>query len=149
MSGASRKLSKEYRTLSDSLRFGGTLCTYCGARACVVDHMHPYSRGGSNELSNLTPACAPCNSEKSDSTVEEWRQLRVDNGLLWPPVRRSMGAMYAMVEFSIQEVLSGFATPTQALSKLAQYAEWGQEGSRERLLGLGFSLSQVWDEDDY
>lgn len=50
-------------------------CTYCGAqgRPLECDHVLPVSRGGTNDRSNLTTACAPCNRSKKDKTVEEWR----------------------------------------------------------------------------
>jgi hypothetical protein len=50
----------------------GTECRYCGDEANTVDHVVPLSRGGTNDLSNLTPACKPCNSSKRDRLVEEW-----------------------------------------------------------------------------
>lgn len=50
------------------------LCTYCGTGEgpFEVDHIHPVSRGGSDDLDNLCLACAPCNRSKSNKTVEEW-----------------------------------------------------------------------------
>lgn len=51
----------------------GPLCAYCGETAIPIhiDHIYPLSRGGSNDLENLTVACAQCNIEKSDHTLEE------------------------------------------------------------------------------
>lgn len=44
------------------------LCVYCGCdlttKTMTVDHVIPRARGGRNELSNLVPSCAPCNSRK-------------------------------------------------------------------------------------
>ena len=51
----------------------GSQCHYCGSDASQVDHMLPSSRGGSDELSNLVPACARCNHAKADLTPEEWK----------------------------------------------------------------------------
>lgn len=53
----------------------GWACVYCGATDAPLecDHIHPVSRGGSNEDSNLATACLPCNRSKKDKTVEEWR----------------------------------------------------------------------------
>ena len=50
-------------------------CQYCGAkpRKLHCDHILPVSRGGSNDLSNLTTACQSCNLSKHDKTVAEWR----------------------------------------------------------------------------
>lgn len=53
-------------------------CQYCGAAGVPLecDHILPVSRGGSDDLSNLTTACAPCNQSKNNKTVEEWRTAR-------------------------------------------------------------------------
>lgn len=50
-------------------------CQYCGARGrrLECDHIFPASRGGSDDLSNLATACRPCNRDKGDLTIEEWR----------------------------------------------------------------------------
>lgn len=38
-----------------------------------VEHLTPVSRGGTNDLDNLVPACFHCNSRKRDQTLEEYR----------------------------------------------------------------------------
>ena len=49
-------------------------CYYCGSPDnMTIDHVHPLSRGGSNNIENLVPACRSCNSRKQNKTVEEWR----------------------------------------------------------------------------
>lgn len=50
-------------------------CVYCGEKdkPLECDHVHPVSRGGSNEDSNLVTACLPCNRSKKDKTIKEWR----------------------------------------------------------------------------
>lgn len=54
-------------------------CGYCGRMITVkemqVDHMKPFCFGGTNDLSNLMPACGVCNHYKGARTVEEFRQL--------------------------------------------------------------------------
>lgn len=53
-------------------RDGGT-CTYCGSGDdLTADHVVPLSRGGSNDRSNLTACCIPCNSKKGNRLVAEW-----------------------------------------------------------------------------
>lgn len=52
----------------------GSQCVYCGVDASHVDHQTPRSRGGSDDISNLVPACAECNVSKGSMTVEEWRR---------------------------------------------------------------------------
>lgn len=49
-----------------------TNCAYCGAPAEQIDHIIPRSRGGTDALENLAPACAACNLSKRDRTPEEW-----------------------------------------------------------------------------
>lgn len=50
-------------------------CWYCGVALekdkATVDHIHPLSRGGDNTFENLALACAKCNNEKDDCTLDE------------------------------------------------------------------------------
>jgi 5-methylcytosine-specific restriction endonuclease McrA len=49
------------------------VCVYCGiAKAKVVDHVIPRSKGGANDLSNLVPSCHRCNSLKRDKDLKEF-----------------------------------------------------------------------------
>lgn len=53
--------------------FGGC-CAYCG-RADVVlarDHVVPLSRGGTDNIANVVPACGSCNSRKGTRTAAEY-----------------------------------------------------------------------------
>jgi len=47
-------------------------CAYCGAKETPlqVEHIVPRARGGSDRVSNLTLACAPCNTRKGTQTAE-------------------------------------------------------------------------------
>ena len=49
-------------------------CAYCTIEnvPMQVEHIIPRSRGGSNRVSNLTIACAPCNQKKGAMTAEEF-----------------------------------------------------------------------------
>lgn len=56
------------------LKRDGFACVYCGAKAggrikLVIDHVHPFSQGGADELSNFVVACQSCNAGKSDYPV--------------------------------------------------------------------------------
>src|ERR1035437_2924333 len=53
----------EWRAL---LEDSGYACSYCGCtdKPLARDHVIPISRGGSNYISNIVPACKPCNSSK-------------------------------------------------------------------------------------
>lgn len=68
----------------------GGVCYYCGRKLenenvldwggkvvavqhyWNVDHMLPVSKGGTNDIENLAPACKGCNSFKGNMTVEEF-----------------------------------------------------------------------------
>ena len=58
-------------------------CAYCGCKlktnTMTVDHLIPQSKGGSNNIDNLMPACKSCNTTKADDDIEF---LRI--ALAWP-----------------------------------------------------------------
>lgn len=61
-------------------------CAYCGYDLPTqVDHVIPLSRGGTDDRSNLVPACKSCNMEKLNFTPEEYKTYRLEEGLGWPP----------------------------------------------------------------
>jgi hypothetical protein len=49
------------------------------ARSATVDHLVPHAHGGLDEIDNFRTACWPCNTQKSDLTIERlgWRVLDV------------------------------------------------------------------------
>jgi len=54
-------------------------CHYCGrstndGAVLHVDHITPWSKGGSDDLANLLAACSDCNRGKSDTVV--WAKRR-------------------------------------------------------------------------
>lgn len=50
-------------------------CAYCGSTASLtVDHAVALSKGGSDVLGNLLPACMTCNCSKCDRDIEQWYQ---------------------------------------------------------------------------
>lgn len=50
-------------------------CQYCGHKApdvlLVIDHIQPVSKGGTNDILNLTTSCKDCNSGKSNKQLNE------------------------------------------------------------------------------
>ena len=51
-------------------------CAYCGSTERIeADHRIPLYRGGSNEISNILPACRHCNRRKHRRTEDEFRAL--------------------------------------------------------------------------
>ena len=52
-------------------------CVFCGSKENItIDHLIPISKGGSNEINNLFPACRSCNSSKNASDWLEWYRKR-------------------------------------------------------------------------
>ncbi len=47
-------------------------CWMCGGDAGTIDHVIPFSAGGAHCLSNLRPACGPCNFSKGP---KPWRDF--------------------------------------------------------------------------
>lgn len=52
----------------------GLACAYCGASIAEgaqlsLDHIQPYSKGGSNEAENLVTCCTRCNSSRGNRSV--------------------------------------------------------------------------------
>lgn len=57
----------------------GLACAYCGdsienGASLSLDHVIPYSKGGSNEASNLTTCCKRCNSSRGNRPMEEFAE---------------------------------------------------------------------------
>lgn len=46
-------------------------CHYCGEKAQSIDHLIPWSQGGTNQRSNLVGACWICNGMKGAGTQED------------------------------------------------------------------------------
>jgi len=51
----------------------GLACVWCGATVeddrLTLDHLKPYSKGGSHEASNLVTCCGRCNSSRGNRAV--------------------------------------------------------------------------------
>ena len=63
--------SAEWRALVE--RYQGR-CAYRGEFGPLeVDHRIPLSRGGTNSIDNVLPACRPCNAAKGQLTEAEFR----------------------------------------------------------------------------
>lgn len=68
------------KSISKKTRFevfkrDGFKCQYCGKCApevvLHVDHIHPVSKGGENDVMNFITACADCNGGKSDRLLSD------------------------------------------------------------------------------
>lgn len=70
-------------------------CAYCGRTHrwdyLEIDHKHPVSRGGGDEIANLQLLCSPCNMRKGIQSDEEFRDryrwlLPPDSSIPVPPI---------------------------------------------------------------
>ena len=55
----------------------GLSCAYCGQSVedgikLTLDHLTPYSQGGSNKATNLVTCCMMCNSSRQDRPVSDF-----------------------------------------------------------------------------
>lgn len=56
----------------------GKMCYYCRiSKATSLDHVTPISKGGTNNINNLVPACISCNSKKGAKLLIEWKPMLV------------------------------------------------------------------------
>lgn len=60
----------------------GGRCWYCGmqcnpfkTREYCIDHVIPFSKGGSDDVGNLVPCCISCNSQKRAKDIEQYREF--------------------------------------------------------------------------
>ncbi|CAN7362413.1 HNH endonuclease [Paenibacillus sp. LjRoot56] len=59
---------------SKSLNHFNNECAYCGCTDKQIhqEHVVPISRGGSNTITNIIPACETCNTSKGSTLIEKW-----------------------------------------------------------------------------
>lgn len=63
--------------LKTKFAYFGNRCVYClKPDKLTIDHKIPLSRGGSNQLANIVPACRFCNNSKNSKTAKEFIAIR-------------------------------------------------------------------------
>ena len=78
--GVRKSLSKKMRF--EVFKRDAFVCQYCGAHPpsviLHVDHIHPVSKGGGNDIDNLVTACEACNQGKSARVLGDVPQTLKD-----------------------------------------------------------------------
>lgn len=74
-SNPKRERSVTPRKRFETLKRDKFTCQYCGAKApdaiLHVDHIVPFSKGGTCDIMNLVTSCADCNNGKSDKRLSD------------------------------------------------------------------------------
>jgi len=66
------RTAREKPTKAAIYRRDNNTCQYCGStRSLTIDHVIPRCRGGDSSWTNLTLACATCNTRKGSKTPEQ------------------------------------------------------------------------------
>jgi CRISPR/Cas system Type II protein with McrA/HNH and RuvC-like nuclease domain len=116
----------ERKAISKKIRFDvfkrdSFQCQYCGhfppKVILEIDHVHPVSKGGTNDIDNLLTACFDCNRGKSDglissaplsvadktaALIEKQEQLKAYENLL-KAIKRKKNKNINLVEQAFQE----------------------------------------------
>jgi len=99
------------------LERGGHQCAYCDAKNIPLnlDHIHPGSGGGSNRVSNLVPACIPCNTAKSNRDVSEFVKDPVRLKKILAQTKRSLAGAAAVnsTRFALRDALLATGLPVE------------------------------------
>lgn len=71
---------KKKTLLKELLSENGPVCYLCGTHMeendITIDHVHPISCGGTNDIENLQLACTNCNMLKGSKTLAEYKGLK-------------------------------------------------------------------------
>ncbi|HKM00695.1 MAG TPA: Lin1244/Lin1753 domain-containing protein [Sedimentibacter sp.] len=72
-----------YKIIKEVFKRDNYTCQYCGqiGGKLEADHIIPFSKGGSDETSNLITSCRKCNRQKKDKSANEfikWRESRYE-----------------------------------------------------------------------
>lgn len=95
------------------LRRDNHACTYCGATSpgvqLVVDHVNPVALGGTDDPSNLTTACEPCNTGKGSVPAGSPLVAQVaTDALRWSRAMKIAAEEAARDRQAMTEVLKAF-----------------------------------------
>lgn len=67
-------MKRSRRNYAAAKKLTNGTCVYCFQSADSIDHLTPFSQGGSNDLSNLAPACMRCNLIASNKVFRTFQE---------------------------------------------------------------------------
>ena len=100
----------ERKPISKKLRFevfkrDSFTCQYCGRKApdvvLEVDHIHPVSKGGKNELMNLVTSCRDCNRGKGKRKLSDDSEVMIQRNQL-EELNQKREQMKMMLEWKLE-----------------------------------------------
>ncbi|MGR4882798.1 HNH endonuclease [Streptomyces sp. LARHCF249] len=104
-----------------------------------IEHVHPRSRGGSDRVTNLVLACAPCNQAKGTARIEEFLSDR--------PAR--LEKVITQLRRPLQDVAAMNSTRLQLVETLAIQAvpvhTWSGGRTRWNKVAMGLPKSHTLD----
>jgi hypothetical protein len=95
--------------LTKDRRHGGRILNlFAGDRMMTRDHIVPVSLGGVDDVANLRPACAPCNSSRGNTLSEADIKVWFDRQDLVDPERLARG--YQSMTNQVRQLEEGIAS---------------------------------------
>ena len=149
-------MSISVRTRFEVFKRDRFTCSYCGRTPpevlLEVDHIIPRAAGGSDDLANLTTACATCNRGKSARLLEEGTAPVVGRATVEELAERFeqakaymelLGGLQSVVDRQVEMVIAAWARAFNAETvedadgavwRLAGLEPWPSESSLRRVL---------------
>lgn len=116
-------------------------CAYCDATGVPlnIEHLTPRSRGGSNRISNLVPACVPCNRAKGSQPVDVFLAHRPDR----------LTKILHQVKAPLHDAAAMNATRWQLIEALGTLGRpvhtWAGDSTKENRSAMGLTKTHTLD----
>lgn len=114
----------------------------CTGRADTLDHLMPYSKGGTDSVTNLRPACRHCNSLRADRLVQG-RGIEVHVLLCSPRISPRAGMPASATWLDYDAVLGMLATGRGVDDDVWRMAEGMWTGAVAKALRLPSAIPLV------
>ena len=105
----------------------GMACAYCGSKiedgiTLTLDHITPYSQGGSNSEKNLVTCCGKCNSTRQDREIEKWAAdvagyVNAEAKEIMAYIKKQTGKKLSQYRIEAKEIMARRASWTECLEQ--------------------------------